>query len=221
VARRRRHSGAGWARDEWGPGAIDAARRAVLAHVPTGEREAESAGRLVAALERLPRPFDRDAGPEHVTGSAVVVGTRGTVLHRHRRLHRWLQPGGHLEPGEQPWEAALREAEEETGLRLTHPGDGPLLIHLDVHQAADGHTHLDLRYLLVGEDDDPTPQAGESPDVRWFSWEEALAVADDALVGALAAGRRLAEGRPDAVGSTTRHNDRQNEGDGDDMTGGS
>jgi 8-oxo-dGTP pyrophosphatase MutT (NUDIX family) len=31
--------------------------------------------------------------------------------------HRWSVPGGHVEPGETPRAAALRELEEETGLR--------------------------------------------------------------------------------------------------------
>jgi 8-oxo-dGTP pyrophosphatase MutT (NUDIX family) len=140
---------------------------------------------MLEELERLPRPFDRDADPVHVTGSALVVGRRGTVLHLHKRLGRWMQPGGHLDPGEAPWEAALREAMEETGLRLRHPVTGPRFFHLDVHPAASGHTHLDVRYLLVGDDSDPSPPPGESPHVRWFTLGDAIAVADDALEGAL------------------------------------
>ena len=61
---------------------------------------------MLAELDRLDRPFDRGADPTHVTASAIVVGDRGVVLHRHRRLHRWLQPGGHIDPGETPAEAA-------------------------------------------------------------------------------------------------------------------
>jgi 8-oxo-dGTP pyrophosphatase MutT (NUDIX family) len=178
---------------------------------------------MAGALDVLARPFDEQAGPEHVTASAVVVGPRGTVLHMHKRLHRWLQPGGHLHPGEVPEDAALRESQEETGLVLAHPDGGPRLIHVDVHSAANGHTHLDLRYLLIAPDRDPTPPPGESPEARWFGWEEASAVADDALVGALDAARAQAEVRtggrsrfsgpessstPDAVdeGRGPRHN---------------
>jgi 8-oxo-dGTP pyrophosphatase MutT (NUDIX family) len=146
----------------------------------------------------LASPFDEQASPEHVTGSAVVVGPRGTVLHIHKRLHRWLQPGGHLLPGEAPWDAALRESQEETGLVLEHPPGGPRLIHVDVHTAAHGHTHLDLRYLLVAPDRDPAPPPGESPEARWFGWDEALSVADDALVGALRVARRQPEVRTES-----------------------
>jgi 8-oxo-dGTP pyrophosphatase MutT (NUDIX family) len=168
-------------------------RVALDGHAPGDEREARARARIVADLDTLPSPLDQQAGPEHVTGSAVVVGRRGTVLHLHKRLHRWLQPGGHLERGEMPWDAALRESQEETGLMLTHPPGGPRLIHVDVHDAAHGHTHLDLRYLLLAPDRDPAPPAGESPEARWFGWEEATAVADEALVGALRAARHQPE----------------------------
>lgn len=168
-------------------------RRQVTALPPPADlRERRSRVRLLADLERLPHPFERLAGPVHVTGSAIVTGPRGTVLHRHRRLGLWLQPGGHLERGEAPWEAAAREGTEETGLDLRHPAGGPRLVHVDVHTGAAGHLHLDLRYLLAAPDADPRPAPGESPDVRWFTWAEARRTADAGLVGALDAVSRHA-----------------------------
>ena len=171
----------------------DQVRAAVEAHVPVGEREGESRRRLLEVLDALPRPFDEEADRRHVTGSAVVVGARGTVLHLHKRLNVWMQPGGHLDPGEGPWDAALRESEEETGLDLVHPAEGPRLLHVDVHEAAKGHEHYDLRYLLLAEDADPSPRPGESPHARWFSWDEAVELADESLRGALAVARRQPE----------------------------
>jgi 8-oxo-dGTP pyrophosphatase MutT (NUDIX family) len=182
-----RHTGRRVESDGWSSGLVAAVRAAVAAHVPGDGREIRAREQIVADLGTLGRPFDEQAGPEHVTGSAVVVGPRGTVLHMHKRLHRWLQPGGHVEPGEGPWDTALRESREETGLEVAHPAGGPRLIHVDVHGAAKGHTHLDLRYLLVAADRDPVPPPGESPLARWFGWQEATRVADPALVGALRA----------------------------------
>ena len=66
-----------------------------------------------------------------------------------------------------------------------------MLVHVDVHAAADDHVHLDLRYLLLGPDADPAPPPGESQEVAWFAWDAAAAVADEALVGALRSARRL------------------------------
>ncbi len=164
---------------------------AVDQHATGDAREARSRIEILTRLRSLDRPFDRDAAPTHVTASAVVVGVRGVLLHRHRRLHRWLQPGGHLDPGEWPEDGARRECTEETGLVVGHPPGGPVLVHVDVHGAADDHVHLDLRYLLLGPDADPNPPPGESQEVAWFAWDEAQALADEALDGALRTAHRL------------------------------
>jgi len=161
----------------------------VAAHVATSPREMSAQARFLRELARLADPYDEHADLTHVTASAIVVGQRGTVLHLHKRLGRWMQPGGHIDPGETPPVAAQREAIEELGLAVEHPADGPHLIHLDVHDAALGHTHLDLRYLLLGADADPAPPPGESPEARWCSWDEAAAEADEALIGALGVAR--------------------------------
>ena len=165
-----------------------AAFRAQVAGLPACDaRAATSIARFVAELDRLPRPLDEHACATHVTASAIVVGARGVLLHRHKRLGIWLQPGGHIDPGEEPAQAAVRETTEETGIDATHPAGGPRLVHVDVHAAPRGHTHLDVRYLLQAGTADPDPPPGESPAVRWFAWDEAVALADPCLVGALRA----------------------------------
>ncbi len=164
-------------------------RDAVAAFDARSQRELESQRCILAEMDRLADPFDRHAGPVHLTGSGIVRGPRGTALHMHRSLHLWLQPGGHLETGEAPWEAALRETAEETGLPVRHPAGGPFLVHLDAHPA-NAHFHLDLRYLLLCDDAEPAPAAGESQEVRWFGLDEAMAIADAGLVDGL---RRLAQ----------------------------
>jgi 8-oxo-dGTP pyrophosphatase MutT (NUDIX family) len=164
-------------------------RRSVEERTPIDEAEAVSIERLLAEFERLPDPFSEVADPVHATGSAIVTGPRGVVLLKHKRLGLWLQPGGHIDPGESPWEAALREAREETGLDVSFAdvaGDGiPRLVHVDVHPGGRGHTHLDLRYLVDGGDADPTPAAGESQDIAWFGWSAAIERASDARLKSL------------------------------------
>jgi 8-oxo-dGTP pyrophosphatase MutT (NUDIX family) len=178
---------------EAGPTVVATVRRAVREFEPESAREAESRERFLAELDSLVDPLDRDAGPVHVTGSGLVLGPRGTVLHVHRKLGKWLQPGGHLDAGETPWDAALRETAEETGLPVRHPESGHYLVQLDVHPAAEGHVHLDLRYLLLCDDAEPCPPADESQQVRWWELEEAIALGDPGLVDALQRLRRLRE----------------------------
>jgi 8-oxo-dGTP pyrophosphatase MutT (NUDIX family) len=166
-------------------------RAAVAARVPVDQRERESLERFLTAFDLLDDPFSESADPVHVTGSALVVGPRGVLLHRHKRLGIWLQPGGHVDPGETPWAAALREAGEETGLDVRFagptlaPDDMPELVHVDVHPGPCDHTHLDLRYLVDGGHADPAPPAGESQEIGWFDWPTAIGMADVGLCGAL------------------------------------
>ena len=161
-------------------------RREIAAQQPVDARHAASITQFLAALDRLPDPLNEEADPVHVTGSAIVVGDQGTLLHRHKRLGLWIQPGGHIEPGETPWDAAMRETREETGLDPRHPDGGPRLVHVDVHDGGRGHTHLDTRYLLHAQGT-PRPGADESPEVAWFPWGAAIDRADLGLAGALRA----------------------------------
>lgn len=143
---------------------------------------------MVAVVDRLTwpgDPFSEADNEHHVTASAFVISSRGVILHLHRRLKIWLQPGGHVGPGEGPEDAALRETLEETGLVARHvvPTN---LFHVDVHPGPRGHTHYDLRYVLVARPLDPTPPAGESPEVFWFDFASAQTRCEPGLAPALA-----------------------------------
>jgi ADP-ribose pyrophosphatase YjhB (NUDIX family) len=59
-----------------------------------------------------------------VIGAYVVIqDKKGRVLLcRRRDLDIWTLPGGHVEEGELPTEAAIRETREETGLKIKIKG---------------------------------------------------------------------------------------------------
>lgn len=119
---------------------------------------------------------------EHVTASAVVVSPNGVLLHLHKKVQRWMQPGGHIDPGEHPAQAALREVSEETGLTPEHWQGAPTLLGVDSHLIeGSGHTHHDFCFLMTAAPVAPTPPEGESPDVQWFPFFEARDLADGAL----------------------------------------
>jgi 8-oxo-dGTP pyrophosphatase MutT (NUDIX family) len=156
----------------------------LLGLTPVDEREAAS---IALTLERLTwpgNPFSETENDHHVTASAFVVSSRGVILHRHRRLGIWVQPGGHVDDGESPEEACVRETREETGLEVRHLVP-PRLFHVDVHPGPKGHTHYDLRYVVLSDPRDPTPPDHESPEVYWFSFEEAPTRAEATLSAAL------------------------------------
>lgn len=134
----------------------------------------------------------RTSSPAHLTASALVVDApmRRAVLVLHRKVRRWLQPGGHCEPADRTLAGvALREAEEETGIAgLTVLEDAP--VDLDRHPApcrpGTGDEHFDVRYLLVAPPGAEPVLSEESTDVAWFPLTELL-TSDDASVARLAA----------------------------------
>ena len=86
----------------------------------------------------------------------VVHGGKLLLIH-HRKLNAWLPLGGHIELDEDPEQAALREAKEESGLEVTLLGERPpttgpgtrALIaprFLDIHRISDTHEHIGLIY---------------------------------------------------------------------------
>jgi 8-oxo-dGTP pyrophosphatase MutT (NUDIX family) len=127
---------------------------------------------------------------------AVFVVHQGRVLlHRHKRLQRWLPPGGHIDAGELPDEAARRETREETGLEVdlvdaplalgpeaTAEADGlgparlvqPLGIQLE--DIGPGHQHIDLIYVArprPGASLDLLAEVGTvDADLAWYAPEE-------------------------------------------------
>ena len=160
---------------------------------PVDERERESIEKFLADVPHLVEPYDEALGLVHVTASAIVVSDAGdkVALHLHKRLGMWLQPGGHIDAGETPAQGALREAEEETGLPVRHEDGTGLFVHVDVHAGPKGHTHHDLRYVVRAPEVPMNPAEGESPDARWFTWDEAIEIADVGLVGGLLATKSL------------------------------
>lgn len=143
-------------------------------------------------LDRHDRPWQRSVLEGHLTASAWAVDRSGryAAMIHHRKLNRWLQPGGHIDDTDCSWRAAAeRELREETGLRrfLTRADDDHLF-DVDVHAIparADepGHLHYDLRYLFVADvDAGATSSATETlllnPDesnaCRWFALDDML-----------------------------------------------
>lgn len=123
--------------------------------------------RFLAFLDE-PDPFRRSHPVGHVTASAVVARPSGdsVLLVFHRKLDRWLQPGGHVEADDESvFAAALREAREETGIPRFDSPIGNTILDLDVraipaHGNEPAHFHYDVRFLLTtGDARVPSPGA--------------------------------------------------------------
>jgi 8-oxo-dGTP pyrophosphatase MutT (NUDIX family) len=158
-------------------------------HSAEDATEAEALARILRFLEAPADPFARDNPEGHITGSAVVARPDGSafLLVHHRKLGRWLQPGGHTEENDASvFDTALREAREETGIARFEEPLGRRILDVDVHaipaHGADAaHFHFDLRYLLASGAREHADEA-EDPlrPMLWLGLTEALSVGVDA-----------------------------------------
>ena len=116
------------------------------------------------------------------------------LLHMHKKLHVLLQPGGHIELNETPWQAISHEVAEETGYRMDqlqilqpaerlkaisgavlHPT--PLVYNTHYFDTEGTHRHTDVSYAFVANGEPALELSeDESSDVRWLSLEELMAL---------------------------------------------
>ncbi|UFH52810.1 NUDIX hydrolase [Spirosoma sp. KNUC1025] len=158
-------------------------------HLPADPNEQAMTEVTIAFVEANPDAFERSLLTGHVTGSAWIVSPDRSqvLLIHHRKLDRWLQPGGHADGDPDIAAVALREAQEETGLtslRLIVPAgsETPLLtptvpiFDVDVHTIParnhePEHLHYDIRFLLEADPNEPFGQSDERKNIRWFTLE--------------------------------------------------
>lgn len=135
--------------------------------------------RVPGALHRDGEAFGSDGRRIHLTASALVMDRDLTHLGLlwHPRGAFWVQPGGHVEPGETSLEAsARREVAEELGLNeLERLGPGPVLLHRHALSDAFGACgeHWDVRYLLRASAPAAQLERIPSPEghtVQWVPW---------------------------------------------------
>jgi 8-oxo-dGTP pyrophosphatase MutT (NUDIX family) len=124
----------------------------------------------------------------HFTVAVFVVHAGRVLLHYHRKLGKWLPPGGHIEDDELPDNAARREVLEETGVRVRLVGTRGLPIDylqqlvvpagIQVEDIYAGHQHIDLVYFAVPDPPDDIaaaevdPRLAESDQVGWYALDD-------------------------------------------------
>ena len=114
----------------------------------------------------------------HFCASVILIDpeTKKILLVHHKKFNKWVQPGGHIEEEETPEECAMREAYEETGIKVKLVGERfpreddfikPLAVQKNRNK--EGYLHIDFVYLaipLTNEIDNSNP---ENTGVEWFS----------------------------------------------------
>ena len=112
------------------------------------------------------------------TVSLFIVHRQKVLLVHHRALGKWLPIGGHIELDEDPEQAALREAREESGLEIELLGDRPPVTEegtraliaprfLDIHRISASHEHIGMIYLARVLRGDLALSEREHHAIRW------------------------------------------------------
>ena len=117
--------------------------------------------------------FERSSLEGHVTGSAWIIDARHErcLLTHHKKLNRWLQPGGHCDGNGDIAEVARREAYEESGLASLKLVSSEIF-DIDIHaiparKAEPEHLHYDVRFLFECGGDENYVISDESHDLAW------------------------------------------------------
>jgi 8-oxo-dGTP pyrophosphatase MutT (NUDIX family) len=116
--------------------------------------------------------------PGHITGSAWIVDEDKShvLLVHHAKLNKWLQPGGHADGDENILQVALREAEEETGIKNLSLLKAEIF-DLDIHTIPSRndfpeHLHYDVRFAFTASKDDELKVSHESHDLQWVKIDQ-------------------------------------------------
>ncbi|WP_413775612.1 NUDIX hydrolase [Micromonospora sp. RTGN7] len=152
--------------------ALHADATAVLAGwTPTGAAAGRARDRTLDLLAAGPAAMAREHRAGHVTASALVLDATGEriLLCLHGKLHRWVQLGGHCEPGDRTLAgAALREAGEESGIAGLVVD--PVPIDVDIHPVAcqGDSLHHDVRFAVFAPAGATERVSDESEALGWF-----------------------------------------------------
>ena len=128
--------------------------------------------RFIDFVEKNENCFERHLLIGHITASAFIFDPQNhkTLLLHHKKLNKWLQPGGHCDGEKDTLSVAIKEVYEETGLIIENFRQK--VFDLDIHTIPENkgvpeHEHFDVRYLLLADSEIPLVQNHETNELKW------------------------------------------------------
>jgi 8-oxo-dGTP pyrophosphatase MutT (NUDIX family) len=122
--------------------------------------------------------FSRENKEAHFTASAWILNpnTYEVLLIHHKKLNKWLQPGGHADGETDLEKVARKEALEETNLKNLKILSNNIF-DIDIHTIPkndehDKHKHYDVRFAYFCDSEEKTQINSESKDFKWIKIEK-------------------------------------------------
>ena len=159
-------------------------------YTPFNEQEAADKAMIIQCLREMPDVFTRDNKLAHMTASAWVVnpGRNRVLMVYHDLYDSWSWMGGHADGDRDLMRVALREVQEESGIKWVLPLSEDIfsleILTVDGHVKrgayVSSHLHLNLTYLLEAEEDQELmAKPGENSGVSWFGLKEAVEMSSE------------------------------------------
>ena len=152
-------------------------------YIPFDEQEQIDKEQFLEFINKFDDVLTRKNIFGHFTASAFVVNKERTkmVVVYHIINDGWIYPGGHADGIEDLKSVAVREVEEETGLKakvldenIFAINSAPVKGHVKRGKYVSAHIHLDCVYLMEADDKIPLVyREDESKGVKWVDFEDA------------------------------------------------
>ena len=159
-------------------------------YTPYNAQEAQDKAQMLQFMSQYDDYLLRKNVLGHFTVSVWVVNkTRDKTLMVYHNLYRsWSWIGGHADGCEDLAAVAMKELEEETGLKHARLVSEDVLSletltvggHMKKGKYVSGHVHFNLTFLAEADESEAlVVNEEENQAVKWWSPEEALAVSDE------------------------------------------
>lgn len=159
-------------------------------YIPINEQESRDKDQMLAFMKNNDNYLDRENLVAHFTASLWTINKAHTKLLMvyHNIYDSWSWVGGHADGVEELSEVAMRELQEETGVKNatlvskdifsleTLTVDG----HVKRGQYVPSHLHFNVTYLAEADEADTLVVCeDENQGVKWWTFEEALQVSTE------------------------------------------
>ncbi len=157
-------------------------------YIPSCQEEEGLKEDMITFVNKNHNCFDRKLEEGHITGSAWLLNKDGdkALLMHHRKLDKWFQPGGHADGDSDVLAVAVKEAQEESGIKAIEVVNSDIF-DIDIHLIPENskekeHFHYDIRFLLQVKSDEELSNNGESKELRWLDADDVIQLTEEKSV---------------------------------------